>query len=240
MLTTDRVIDYIKRQLGFPFVGIELADNDIEEYLKNYTLKEISYYIPHVEKVYLSFRDPSLKVAGRENEFFIQSPEGLEIMNVKDIFLSKSNEIILGHPYFGALSFGQLREYALSVEMAGMTKSFSDMDITYEFSPPNIIRVSPIFAINTSDGAILEIETVQPSDYSAIPADLEWLVRDFCLADIMILIGRVRKKYGGGNMRTPYGEIPIDAEILDEGKEKKRELIDKMQIALPNIVFDFA
>jgi len=62
---------------------------------------------------------------------------------------------------------------------------------------------------------------------------------DFALADIMIVLGNIRRKYSG-NMRTPFGEIPIDADVGEKGETKKRELLDKLSTnRLLNVVVDF-
>ena len=53
----------------------------------------------------------------------------------------------------------------------------------------------------------------------------------------MILLGRIRKKYEG-NLKTPFGDIPISAEVGDEGKEKKTAILEKLQGGImTNIVF---
>jgi len=63
---------------------------------------------------------------------------------------------------------------------------------------------------------------------------------EFALADMMILVGRIRKKYADGNLKTPFGEIPISAEILEEGKEKKKELLEQLKSTLiPNVRVSF-
>jgi hypothetical protein len=63
--------------------------------------------------------------------------------------------------------------------------------------------------------------------------------KKLALADVMIAVGRIRKRYGGGNLRTPFGEIPLESDIHDEGKEIKRDLIEKLErLYIPNIHFD--
>ena len=44
----------------------------------------------------------------------------------------------------------------------------------------------------------------------------------------------------GLNFRSPFCEIPLGSYIFEEGKEKKRELLEKMErLALPNVSLDF-
>ena len=55
----------------------------------------------------------------------------------------------------------------------------------------------------------------------------------------MMVIGRIRKKYGGGTLRTPFGEIPLDSDVYEEGKELKREVIEVLErLYIPNVRID--
>ena len=86
----------------------------------------------------------------------------------------------------------------------------------------------------------VEYERMQAADFSGVPNEWQRIFQELCLADIMIIIGRIRKKYGDGTLRTPFGEIPVGSEILEEGKEKRRELLEKLQANLiPNVRINF-
>ncbi len=63
---------------------------------------------------------------------------------------------------------------------------------------------------------------------------------ELSLADIMLMVGRIRKKYGSGGLKSPFGDIHLSDEIYDEGKEKRAEVIEKLHSgALTNIVISF-
>ncbi len=239
MLNDNQVIQFIKRKLGFPHVGIELTDEEIMYDVKNFSLKEFSYYIPSKAITVLNTTLNSSKVAGKGNEFYITEPDGLEILNVKEIYGSDSQFFIHGHPIWGALSQPtDLRNFALDVATSMMIKQFSMFDRTFEFKHPNIVRISPI-PNNSETYLAIEYERQQPQDFRDIPNDLQMFFCDFALADIMIVLGNIRRKYSG-NMRTPFGEIPIDADVGEKGETKKRELLDKLSTnRLLNVVVDF-
>jgi len=56
---------------------------------------------------------------------------------------------------------------------------------------------------------------------------------------IIAVIGRIRKRYGGGNLRTPFGEIPLEADIYEEGKELKREQLEYLErLWVPSVRID--
>ena len=137
------------------------------------------------------------------------------------------------------MSHGELESWALSVSQSMDVMMHSSYDKTYEFEHPNIIRISPINPSHDTSVTV-EYERVQPPDYRGIPNDLQLYFCKYALADIMIKLGRIRKKYADGQMRTPFGEIPISADIYEEGKELKREMEEIFkQTYLPNVTIEF-
>lgn len=237
MLNHSRVLDYIKGELGFPFQQLEFEDDKIVEFFKTYSLREFSSYVPEVKKIPLNLTVDAYKVPGSRNEFYIVDPENIEILNVIDVYFPATDLYIHGHPVYGPFTHFEIREWALATEMANQTKMFSSWDKTIHFIHPNIIRISPI--PNEISMCTVEYERMQPDDLRGIPNEFQVLFCEFSLADIMIRIGRIRKKYGDGQIRTPFGEIPLSSEIFDEGKEKKREIIEKLErLTLPNVSID--
>lgn len=239
MLNQTEVLRYVKDNLAFPFQTIEWDDDKIIEYVDDNTRKEFSYFIPQVNQFVPLNTDAAVnKVPGIQNKFYITEPCGLEIYNVVEMYLNGSDYYIHGHPPLGALTHSELQDWALAVNLAMDTKQFSSFDYTFEFTHPNLIRISPI-AGSSVGTVILEYEREQPSDLSGVPNDLQMDFKKMALADVMISIGRIRKRYGGGNLRTPFGEIPLESDILEEGKEMKRELLEKLErLFIPNVHFE--
>ena len=237
MLNQSEVLEYIKDNLGWPFMFIELEDEKILEYTTKHTRKKYSYYIPQKVMTSVNTLSESNRVPGRANEYYITEPNGLEILNVVDIYTTTGDLYMFGHPPLGVFSMGELKEWALSVEMSMMTKLFSSFDYTFEFKHPNILRISPV--TSALGWVAIEYERMQPEDLSGVPNDLQEEYKDLALADIMLVIGRIRKRYGGGNLRTPFGEIPLDSDIYEEGKELRREVIEKLErLFIPNVRID--
>lgn len=236
MLSQSRVLDFIKSNLGFPFMQLEINDEDILDYVTNYTLKEFSYYSPEVKRIGLNLDLVDNQVPSKSNEYYIEDPEGREILNVKNIYSTSAQYVATGHPPMGPLSYGELKEWTLGVETSMTLNLFSDFDITFEFTHPNIIRISGMRG-SSSGFVTVEYERMQSTDLSGVPNDLQWIFMEFALSDIQIVLGRIRKRYS--DIKTPFGEVPISAEIGDEGKEKKRELIEKLSLGpMTNIIFD--
>jgi len=238
MLNHTRVLGYIKDHLGWPHVHLELDDKQIIQRFVTYTLREFSEYVPHVNKLSLNLGSPQYKVPQIQNEWYMNDPDNIEILNVVDIYFDGTDELLHGAPIFGPMGHYEIREWALAEEMAGQTKMFSSFDKTFEFRSPNIIRISPV-PTSGSGNCTIEYERMQPEDLRGVPNEHQILFCKLALADTMIQIGRIRKKYGG-QIRTPFGEIPLNEEVGDEGKELKRECIEKMErLYLPNVVIDF-
>jgi hypothetical protein len=236
MLSQQKVLTYIKDGLGFPLMHLEWSDDKIIEYFTEHTLNEFSHYQPDINRMGLNLLLEANKVAGRSNEWYLNEPKGREIFNIVDIYFSMGNEILLGHPPMGVLSHGELGEWALAVSTSMTTKMFSDYDYTFEFMHPNKVRISPVSSNEST--VTVEYERMHATDLGTIPNELQFYFKQLAMADIMIAIGRIRKRYGG-NMRTPFGEIPLEAEIYDEGKELKREIKEKLENTLiTNVVID--
>jgi len=234
MLNDAIVLNHIKSNMGFPFMQLEWQDSQILEYVKQNTIREFSYYVPDVKKVPVNIQLDYNKVPGRSNEFYIFEPDGREILNVREIYFDQSNLYALGHPPLGVFTEFEIRDFALRVSQAMTTKMFSSFDHTFEFMHPNIVRISPVNFSETKFITV-EYERMQSQDFGEVPNDMHIHFLKLCLADIMIAIGRIRKKYGG-QMRTPFGDVPIDAEIMDEGKEMKREVIEILErLYIPNV-----
>jgi hypothetical protein len=237
MLNQSRVLDYIKSHLGFPFQPLEWDDEQIIHHVTEYTLREFSYYIPQLKRTNINLLAEANQVPARPNEFYLEDLDGIEILNIKEIYFPLSHYIMHGHPPLGPLTHGELREFALLTTTSMDVQMHSSWDKTYEFIHPNIVRISPL--PNNLGNITVEYERMQPVDFRGIPNDLQIIFCEFALADTMIVLGNIRKKYEG-NMRTPFGEIPISAGIYEEGKEKRREVLDKLKESfLPNVTIEF-
>jgi len=238
MLNQNRVLNYVKDNLGFDFMQLEITDEKILEYITTYSLRTFSEYFPDVTKLAVNLLLETNQVAGRGNEYYINDTEGLEILSIKEIYFDQSDLLVNCHPPLGPFTTGELEEWALQVANAGMLKMFSNYDRTFEFMHPNKVRISPV--PNNMRYITVEYERIHRPDLSTIPNEFQVIFSELALSDIMILLGRIRRKFGGGSLRTPFGEIPIGSEIFDEGKEMRRELIEKLKMGSHyNINIDF-
>ena len=237
MLNASRLLNYIKTEIGFPWQFIELSDTDILNHITQYTLRTFDQYFPDENMIGYNLNATANKVPNKANEYYLVDPDNREILNISHIYFPLGNWIMFGHPPIGPLSMGELESWALNVEMAGWVKSFSSWNYTYVFKHPNIFSIRPV---PKDDNIAIEYERHHADDFSTIPNALQMWFCDLALADIMILIGRIRKKYGDGGLHTPFGDINLSTDIYEEGKEKRAEVIEKLTSgALTNVVISF-
>lgn len=237
MLDDTKVLRHIKNNLGFPFMTVEWSDEQILQYVKDETIRDWSYYIPDIKKLSLNLTVDSNKVPGRSNEYYLTEPEGREILNVKEIYFDQGNLYALGHPPFGVFTEFEIRDWAYRVNQAMTTKMFSSFDYTFEFIHPNVVRISPTPTNITAQYITVEYERMTSDDFGEIPNDLHKLFLELALADVMIALGRIRKRYS--DIKTPFGDIPLSSEIFDEGKELRREVIEKLErLFIPNVIIE--
>lgn len=238
MLNESRILSYIKTNIGFPWQFIEMEDSEILDYVKEYSIREFTQYFPDINIIGLSLQYEGNRVQGKANEYYIEEPNGREILNVCNIYFSGSNLYLHGHPPLGPMSLGEIGNWILSSEVASWVKTLSNWNYTYVFKSPNIIRISPTPI--SEDWVAVEYERQHADDFSTIPNELQMYFCELCLADIMMVIGRIRKKFADGNLKTPFGDIPLESTIYDEGKEKKQAIIEKLSSgALTNVVVSF-
>lgn len=235
MLNISRVLRYVKSNLGGHRLKIELLDDEIMDYIKEFTLRTFSKYIPDEGRVVINPSDPNAHDSLITNKFFIEDEDSLEILGVKDIADHLGGDLVLGHPYVGVYSYDELPSWTLKTDMARSAKLFSLWDLVFEFHPPNVVEVWP-----TPDQSFTVIyERVHNEDLSTIPVDLQEEFLKLALADIKLQVGAIRQKYGGGNLRTPFGEIPLVGDIYSEGRDERREIIEYLSTrAHPNIIMD--
>lgn len=238
MLNSAKVLKYIKLNLSYKTNFIELEDNEIMDYVKEFTLTEFSSFFPDKNSITLDLEIPSNKVPNKSNEYYIFDPDGLEIINIIGMYPEMSEYLMAGYPPFGPLGFGDIATWALETEAAGWVHKFSSFKLVGEYKHPNILVVSPYDFTNRR--VTVEYERIQPVDFSRIPNEQQMIFMQLALADIMIVIGRSRQKYADGNLQTPFGNIPLSAGIFDEGVNSKKELIEQLKATqIPNVTISF-
>ena len=229
MLSKQKVIFFIKQRLGYPNVTIEKSDEDMWEYIRNFSIMEFSKYVPDYQEMELDCNDPNNKTED-ENMFLLHEPEGAQIMDIVDIPLPFNNLMINGWQYQAPIAaYDSLTDYAQSVEREKTVEHFSKAGLSWRFLPPNRLRINVSMR---PDKLKIMYNRAQPESLYYIPYQYESEFLYLCLADIMTIIGNIRLKYS--TLTTPFGEIPVSGDIANTGNELKNQVIQRLELLPPN------
>ncbi|MFW6002220.1 MAG: hypothetical protein ACOCQD_02685 [archaeon] len=236
MINWNQVLNYIKGRLALPSTFIEQSDEEIKNWLINTALRDLSTYHPDIEWTSVLTNHPDYQVPDRQNHWLFFDEEDLDIFGVRDVYFSLAHEFITGHPPFGAFSFENHKWWALDVFKSRYFKKYSHFDYTTKYIPPNMIRVLP----RDPGNFVVEYERLHPPDLRRIRGPLVKPFMDLCLGEIMLWVGQIRSHYGEGRLQTPFGEIPLNGEMLkSEGKELKQESIELLKNeSIPEVIID--
>jgi len=246
----NNVIRYVKRKLGAPLNFLELSDNDIKEIIVEDVLPAFSQYIgrpawfhlgpQHVigtDDVSTHDIDESTFVDATVTNYYIAErykipvPDNMSVVDVQELYWPQ---------YFGVTS-GVDAELIQSMGMLSMNpmdqailNSYSDiqksmmMVPTYRFIPPDELLLDI-----SLHGKSIIIETKCVHDnLTTIPSDMyHEILKPWALAEILDTVIQMRKKYR--NLSTPFGEINLNWEDLQQRQEQIMQSIQEKVDSLP-------
>jgi len=226
MLNWSTVLTYVKGNMALPSSFIEKTDAELKEWIKLTSLKTFSQYFPDDEYTSVIVGNTNYQHSVRDNWYYFFDSSDCDIIGIKDCYMDLSNSVGMSHPIQAPSDFGDMRFWSLEVFKSRFFFPFSDYSHTTKFRSPNLVEVLP----DVSTNFVVWYERVHYESLQTIPAAVERDFMDLALFDTMINIGNIRIQYGGGNITTPWGDIPLRGEeIKDDGEERRRELLDKWE-----------
>lgn len=237
MLSWSFILQKIKDELGYPHQPIERRDDEIIDYLKRNALRKFEYYFPDKNRITLNPTDPDVRVPNQLSTYYLFDPQGREIKNIKCIYTSMGDLLMLGHDPFGAWSYNQIPDITLRNSQARNARIYSPWYYTFEFMPPNMIKITPNF--DGQGQCVIEYERAHDPELTTIYPDLAMIFTDLCQSMIEMWIGKNRIRYSEYN--TPFGQINVNgSELYNEGKELYDKTIEKMEnsVYCMNTVFE--
>tara|TARA_Y100000310_G_C20691081_1_gene822256 strand:+ start:288 stop:1001 length:714 start_codon:yes stop_codon:yes gene_type:complete len=235
MLSWSLVLERIRDEMSLPDQFIEKTDAEVQSYCTRTALRKFSTYFPSVQRIAMDTADNNIKVQdGRQNEYFLNDADGLEILGVSEFIPTQSNLNVLGHPYIAPFDYEGIPDFALSAFKSMNAFQFSDLNPSLEFIPPNRVRMSSLY----KGRFVIQYERMHHSELNTVPNDLSDLFTDLCIAMVKMWIGNLRKRYP--SVQTPFGEINISGEDLySTGKELYDSVMEEMKTSsYPPIIFD--
>jgi len=231
MLSMPKVINFVKKKLGFPHVVIELSDSEIEEQLIFSSLVEFSKYMPHTMELVLNTNLPENRTK-QENMFYLHDEDECDIIAVSDVIFPQHTLFLQGYPFYGPITtIDEVPNMLIDILNAENAEQFSKANLTFDFLVPNMLK---IYHSMIPDNFVVRYQRVHPETLHTIPAEYQLDFQYLVLADIMQICGNIRNKYT--NISTPFGDIPLGTELSSMGDSLKASVIEKLETLPANVI----
>ena len=231
--TWNSLIEYIKIRLGVPINQIEMTDDDIQTYLREHLIPEISQFTSDKKFVTLlttSLADnPDPPASGRTYTIPFEDDYS-EIIEVRNVYFRKTwgigltaNSVVPVNPV----------DYAMLNELTDIARSMMPVD-TYEYIRPNTL----ILDEELQSDAIIELR-ISHKELKTIPSDIyHEIVKPLALGQIYLLLASYRSKYE--NLTTPYGTINLNwQQLKDDGNTLLQQVAEKLDMVPPDHLIEF-
>jgi len=232
MLNTQKVLNHVKLNLGYPFKGVEHSDNTILNYIRTTSLIEFSEYIPDRNMIHITQDN---LVQNSKNLYILNDPDERDIITVVNVVPEMPNLLMVGHPWLQIPSnLSQVENIIMGSQDARLKYTYSPLSKTWEFIPPNKLYLYPSY-FSTVYG--IRYERTHDKNFFSIPPKFEILFLKLCVADTLDLIASIREQYSEWN--TPFGNIPLNADVLrNRSNDLKTEVKEKLSSIPPNIIVE--
>lgn len=214
MLNSTRIIRYIEKHLGYKFMDLELSPDDIIEDIREYTLKTYSKYFPYI--VPADVIDSERVEVDKCNKLYIDS-KGLNILSI--------NRLITGNYEYVDPSIILRTPIPRDIFAATTNMDMNSMiqnPVTFRFYPPNTIEIYP--SVMASTNSVVYLNCVHPKHFGTIPDNMEEQFLKLALLDVKSSLYEIRHRFA--NLETPYGNIELFIDDLQEAESKKEELLE--------------
>lgn len=244
------LIRYIKRKLGVPLNFLELSDHDIIEIIKDDVLPAFGQYLgtPVWFRIgpchLIAMKDDAIEpehsddIPGVENqtyymseEYRIPTPDHITIADVQEVFWPQYFSGSGGIDSDLVQSMGYLQMNPMDMAMMNtyddMMKSMQTVP-TFRYIHPDRLQLD--VSLRGKD-IIIECKALH-NDLTTIPGDMYYeIFKPWALAEILDNVVQMRKKYR--NMSTPFGELQLNWEDLQQRQETIMTTVQEKLDSLP-------
>lgn len=217
MISINETLQYIKRQLGYPFVSIELSDEQIVEVIKNEGILTFETKVPDLGSRIL--KKGSKKFRIKKNLYWIIDPLDREVFWIQSIIPEEAEMLANGMPYTTPIvAYDNIPDIVMRTAQGHTVYRWGKGLYWWQ------IDGKPQVYIFSDDGISsqyhISYTRSHSPDLSTINREYAKHFMDICLANCMIILGQIRDKYGNGNVKTPIGDIPIGgSEMYTRGND---------------------
>lgn len=212
-LTPTIVLRYLNRMMGISVQDLEISDDEMMRIVFQESIPTYSKFFPYRFRIILKPEDVLDKA--RPNTYKIPNDDNLEIFGIHRIWLDNMNQFggsllpLVNDPYTTQL----LNDYLSST----VTPT------TFDFYAPDIVTIRP--KIEYTQAALLEVKAVHPTHLKTIPIDMRDEFLKLCLDDVLISLYPIRHRFNSIN--SPYGNIEVFTDMVDNAQNDRDNLLDK-------------
>ena len=214
-LTPTAVLRYLNRMLGASMQELELNEDEMMRVVFQESLNTFSKYFPYFFKIPIK-RSDSIG-GGYTNVYRIPNDDHIEIFGVHRVWLDNMNQ-------FGG-SLLPLVNDPLQQQLLNDTLSMLITPTTFTYEAPDLVTIRP--KIERAGTAMIEVKGVHPKHMRTIPIAMRDQFLRLCLDDVLLSLYPLRHRFE--SMSTPYGNIQLFLEQMDNAASDKAELLEKWQ-----------
>ena len=249
-MTKEEFREYIKRQLGHPYIKTEISNDQLDDCINRAKSMFTLWAVGNAtQEVFFT-----LPLSGGERHYTL--PDGItEIIDMKDTSdnFGDANQLFTTSNYMlnaGMLNFlnsGQkfsMVSYHLGLDFLDMLNKYSTSDFTWKYHKyDNTLTISPIPSATSSWSDIsnnfMLVRSYMKEGYDLDGTNEEnvyfeyiyeepW-IQEYSIALAKIILGQVRRKFGGYQSIGNTGISLDGSELVQEGKEEKAELEERLK-----------
>jgi hypothetical protein len=216
IIDTTWAINHCRNFLGQNVTGqIDFSDQDILNCIDQETLPTLSIYMPHYQDLVVNVDTDRLN-----------NRDGVYQLNTGSERVLRVHRAREGVGAFGAfpydpLLFGDI----LDRQLVADRQSASELSLTWDFKPPNIIEFFPK-GLQYSQ-IFVECACVHPLHLRTIPMTAREVFRNLMLADMATAVLYNRQYFQ--NIQSVFGELNLNLDELRKYADKRDEIIEKLE-----------
>ena len=232
MININDCLSYIKRNMGYPKVSIELSDQDLIDIIQTESRILFQQYVPHSKRRFINKYSKKYRI--KKNLYWVRDNNDLEIFWVQDVTPDETSALATGWPYsLPTISVDNIPYMLESINRAKINNQWSRSGLKwYQEHQGNQVWIFSEDGLCTRYSILYTCE--HNPDLSSISGEYAIDFMNICLGFSKIAAGSIRSKYG--SLQTPVGEIPINNELAAEGKELINATVEKLNTTKPRFV----
>ena len=229
LVNINDVIQYCKRECGFPYTSIELSDEDIINIIKFESLQLFEQYVPDLGR--RTINKGSKKFRVKKNLYWVIDPLDREVFWVQSVEPEESELLANVYPYQTPIvNYDMIPDLLGRIEKAHTSMRYGRSLIWIQEDGTNQVWI--FSADGISNKYSVSYTRSHAPDLSTINREYAIDFANICAANVMMIIGQIRNKYT--NLSTPVGELGINgSELFSNGQSLLSSTIEKLDKIKP-------